>query len=264
MIKDGNFYRWAHKSIQEYFAASYICLDAKEKESEILLSIYKSEKLDSYLSMFSLCYDMDYKKFSQVVILNLAKDFVNSYENSYLDISKDISDESIKLRKEIVAFKHIIFINMKAIANLVDNSIDDAATAAHMKATKMVQEKTGSEHVSSQTQWNDFFAICSVNDRLMGFINYLASKNEIEFIKIENFPPNFNAQMDEIEFNQNEDYIYLDDSKNNMLNSVKLFDFVTNCLKNVSISIFDYEKCLLTINKIEAEIKNESENNLRF
>ena len=63
--KDGLEYKWAHKSLMEYFAASFIKEDAKDKQDIILTSIYKCEKFEKYLNMLDLYYDIDFKGFSK-------------------------------------------------------------------------------------------------------------------------------------------------------------------------------------------------------
>lgn len=75
--KEGNNYRWAHKSLQEYFAASYICIDSKEKQEKYLNNIYVKKLFTQYMNVLDLCYDMDYKSVKKTIIYNFAKDIKN-------------------------------------------------------------------------------------------------------------------------------------------------------------------------------------------
>lgn len=82
-LLSGDSFKWAHKAIQEYFAAQYICVDAKDKQAKILRSIYRSEGNERYINVLDLCYDIDYKTFRNTIIYELLNDFVNHYEKSY-------------------------------------------------------------------------------------------------------------------------------------------------------------------------------------
>lgn len=66
--KDGVEYRWVHKSLSEYFAALFIYHDTKQKQREILQKLYNSDKLDSYLNLLELYYDIDIVTFNQIFI----------------------------------------------------------------------------------------------------------------------------------------------------------------------------------------------------
>ena len=52
---DGQYYKWVHKSIQEYFAAQFIYRDAKENQDKILSTMYESNNLNKYLSSSYKC-----------------------------------------------------------------------------------------------------------------------------------------------------------------------------------------------------------------
>lgn len=96
--KDGTEYKWTHKSLMEYFAARYIAVDAKENQNLILSKIYNSKRIERYLNMLDLYYDIDYKGFNKNIRYPFCKDFVNFYNsinyNSKI-ISKELVDERI-------------------------------------------------------------------------------------------------------------------------------------------------------------------------
>jgi hypothetical protein len=73
---DGTEIRWSHKSIQEYFAAQFICLDSGEKRNNLLTRMTESMDRERYQNILDLCYDIDYKTFRHVVLVALAKDFL--------------------------------------------------------------------------------------------------------------------------------------------------------------------------------------------
>lgn len=57
--QDGNYYKWAHKSLQEYFAAQFIFKDVKDNQDQILSIIYNGNNIEKYYNMLDLYYDID-------------------------------------------------------------------------------------------------------------------------------------------------------------------------------------------------------------
>ena len=76
-IKDGNEYKWAHKSLMEYFAARFIADDAKGKQDEILSRIFNSHSRYKYTNMLDIYYDIDFKGFSKNITLPLCDQFLH-------------------------------------------------------------------------------------------------------------------------------------------------------------------------------------------
>lgn len=95
--KDGIFYRWSHKSLQEYFAARFISIDAKGQHEAILSSLYSSDKIDKYINMLDIFYDLDNYEFHRVLTLTFLEDYIAYFNKNFLPI-EGISDNSIKLR----------------------------------------------------------------------------------------------------------------------------------------------------------------------
>ena len=90
--KEGNDYKWLHKSLLEYFAARFIFCDAKEDQDRVLTAIYKSEYIDKYINMLDLYYDIDLKGFSKNITLPFCEQFIEIYDAHINDlcISKDL------------------------------------------------------------------------------------------------------------------------------------------------------------------------------
>ncbi|OCS88917.1 NACHT domain-containing protein [Caryophanon latum] len=84
--QEGIDYRWTHKSLQEYFVASYICIDANEKQADHLNNIYAKRLFSHYMNVMDLCYDMDYKNFKKTIIYKFLQDL---YRNVSTDTNKN-------------------------------------------------------------------------------------------------------------------------------------------------------------------------------
>lgn len=94
--KEGG-YKWAHKSLMEYFAARFIAEDAKEMQNRILENIYYSKHIEKYINMLDLYCEIDPKGFHKNIRYQFCKDFV-SYYDSINYKSKTITNELIDER----------------------------------------------------------------------------------------------------------------------------------------------------------------------
>ena len=100
--KDGVYYRWAHKSLHEYFAAQFIYMDAKNKQNEILLSIYNSPRVKEHINVLDLYYDMDYKTFRNVIEYDLLKQYIKYCSDHYNEQYEGVSLEDVAKRKQVM------------------------------------------------------------------------------------------------------------------------------------------------------------------
>lgn len=102
--KDGNYYRWAHKSLHEYFAAKFIFEDAKEKQNDILLGIYNNSQIRKFINVLDLYYDMDYKTFRNVIEFNLLKEYYEYHSNFYNKVYEGVLEKDVIMRKQLMFF----------------------------------------------------------------------------------------------------------------------------------------------------------------
>lgn len=104
--RDGLSIRWAHKSIQQYFAAEYICRDSKQNQEKILMTLYKSHKADSYAPILKLCYEIDYKSFRSSIIFLFCKEFIDFFEK---DCFPNLSRAGIVDHRDLVIRKSLLY-----------------------------------------------------------------------------------------------------------------------------------------------------------
>ena len=88
-VQDGIYYRWAHKSIYEYFAAQNIYRDIPNKE-KLLRSMSSDERIDKYYNLLDLYYEIDYSTFRRCVIYDLLSEIVDYIEKGGDPLSLDI------------------------------------------------------------------------------------------------------------------------------------------------------------------------------
>lgn len=87
--QDGGYYKWAHKSLQEYFSAQFIFKDVKESQDQILSAIYKGNNIEKYYNMLDLYYDIDIFGFRKNILLPLLREYLHDFgdKESVYDIS---------------------------------------------------------------------------------------------------------------------------------------------------------------------------------
>lgn len=110
--KEGLQYRWSHKSFQEYFAAEFICRDTKDKQNEILNSMYKSEKFEKYRFILTLCYDIDFNTFTQAITVPYLTEYLKFYESVFKEkkIHPEITPSQLDIRKSLMFNRSFLII----------------------------------------------------------------------------------------------------------------------------------------------------------
>lgn len=90
--QDGQYYKWVHKSLQEYFAAQFIYKDSKQEQDTILSALYQSVNADKYFNLLDLYYDIDNWGFRKNILLPLCEDYLKFFELN--DFSSTILDRN--------------------------------------------------------------------------------------------------------------------------------------------------------------------------
>ncbi|EQB3099722.1 NACHT domain-containing protein [Clostridium botulinum] len=248
-VKEGIEYRWLHKSFQEYFAASYICFDSKEKQGKYLLQMISKEKIQKYYNVLDFCYDMDYKQFRRIAIYNVINDYINYYNNAYTsDKFKNYNPRFLDTRKSIM----YVYKDIK-IENFFGGY---KKTSSEYKATIGI---VNDENLNSGT------AISFKYDYTNSLLKLLLSKQS----RIINQIYERKIIIPEFIKNKNEKYIIDENPKSILNKNEKNFNLTTEFLYNISCLlhtnfetnqlIFDYDECVKLKDKIEDEIKSEEE-----
>ena len=105
--QDGMYYKWVHKSLQEYFVAEFIYKDSKNNQDAILTALYKSKKIDLYINLLDLYFDIDPVGFQKNIVKPLLESYVEYYEKFYFH-SDVISSEAVNLRLTITYCNRVL------------------------------------------------------------------------------------------------------------------------------------------------------------
>ncbi|GAB5525091.1 MAG: hypothetical protein Roseis2KO_29630 [Roseivirga sp.] len=123
---DGVYYRWSHKSLQEYFAAQFIYLDSKANQENILLKMCFHEGNLTYLNTIDLYQSIDPIGFRNSVIKRLLEDFLTYIETSYVHFngSQKVLRQQIMFGRRI-RFLQRSFKSMKGGYHISSKSVDN-------------------------------------------------------------------------------------------------------------------------------------------
>jgi predicted NACHT family NTPase len=94
MVRDGLHIKWSHKSLQDYFAAEYIC--QTERKSDIVNALSKSANFYRNANLFDFIIEKDYALVREHVLYDILvsyRDFVNHIKKINLSISSENAED---------------------------------------------------------------------------------------------------------------------------------------------------------------------------
>jgi len=100
-VNDVTTIRWSHKSLQEYFAAAYICMDANTKQPDLLRKLSEKENAATHFNILSLVLDMDKKAFRQHVLMPAIDTVLKSSTSLWPDFA-EVPDVLIAQRRGVI------------------------------------------------------------------------------------------------------------------------------------------------------------------
>jgi hypothetical protein len=115
--KEGIYYRWQHKSLQEYFAARFILKDVGQNTGKLLVTIYKSPEIERCANLLSLIYDMDANIFRASVGHEIAKDYAEHSSSFLRDQRGNVAEADIIMRRELSFVGSVLFLITARSAN---------------------------------------------------------------------------------------------------------------------------------------------------
>lgn len=107
-VKEGDLYRWSHKSLSEYFSAQYICTEGKTDQRRTLEAIMASKDFMRFTNMLDQIYDVDNNAFREYLVLPAANAFKEHWERSYRQVDPGIAENEVKLRRSVTFDKTFV------------------------------------------------------------------------------------------------------------------------------------------------------------
>jgi hypothetical protein len=247
--KEGLKYKWAHKSIQEYFASEFICVDTKEEQVNILLAIYRGERLLNLINVLDLCHDIDPKTFRNSILYDLCKNFIQYCNSTFIDL---IKTETIPI-SEIRDRQFRMYID--------DNYLikSEEQFKNHKEAKLYFAKKVSKIRMTNRISADNYY-IGSIKKRenVRRMLHFLRAKKSplIKDIVVKDFMysdeknGSFNKSGVSL-FNDelNDEIIFVDDNVDSPVNNSIYFKNVSTLLKG---SYLDYSEC----EKLVADVEN--------
>jgi hypothetical protein len=254
--KEGLKYKWAHKSIQEYFASEFICVDTKEEQVNILLAIYRGERLLNLLNVLDLCYDIDPKTFRNSILYDLCKKFIEYCQSTFQGV---IQKGEIPI-SEVRDRQFRLYIDDNYLIN------SDQQFKKQRDAKSYFAQKVSKIRMSSRVS-ADHYYIGSVKKRenVRKMLHFLRTKKSplIKDIAVKDFMYNeekegvFNKSgISLFNGNVNDEIIFIDDKVDSPVNNPNYFKNVSIVIKG---SYLDYNECIKLVENVESyELKKKT------
>lgn len=242
-IEDGNYYKWAHKSLQEYFTAQFIYLDTKEKQKELLLKMFNSENVEKFTNIFDLYYDMDYKTFRNTIEYEVLKEYNVFQQENYIQDYEGITTDQIIERKQITFYNNCFL--FPEINNL---------------SIKEIERRLGSEYEVSVVTFRKKIVNVFAGNKKAGLLKIIVSKDDdLSYPYLyDRYDDNLILEFAEF-LKQDSDFVKISDSKNLIFNTVDYFAHVTEYLYEAfEGEVIHHFNALEKLKKIETDLLDSS------
>jgi hypothetical protein len=225
--QDGNYYRWAHKSLHEYFAAQFIYMDAKDKQNDILSVIYNSSQLCKFINVLDLYYDMDYKTFRNIIEYNFLKEYHEYDSKTYNEKYEGVAEKDIIERKQLM----FNFIACNLIKGTVFEMKDELSGKKIFEYYNNLIPRPQSSYRRSITHNSFGLTVCDYRN-IYPIIELLSYKKD-SIVQDTHENSIINQLHEKLAFIAENTPIEITDSKNNILNSPDNFKNVTSYLFHI-------------------------------
>lgn len=279
-VVDGNYYRWNHKSIQEYFAALYLSAAGIELQRSVLKAMYASEKATAYLNFLSLFSDIDAKGFRQILVPELIEELLLVFNSIPMFPAIPISSQSV--RHGFLAFKTLVLVNlteeeypefwMPGKTNLEEDQNRGAAERSRDFFLEAQRTLTNSG-VNVANRGASFtpgrITVISFFDVRYQFIMQTINVLNLDFVRIAHPAQEASHRTVADDYRHSrllpQGFSSLTMDATNTLNSLEIYDEVNGFLsESVDSIIFDATKARELRNLIETEIARQTQTTFTF
>lgn len=249
--KDGNYYKWAHKSLQEYFAAQFIYLDAKEKQQLILLEIYNSKNIDKYANLLDLYYDIDYNEFRNTILY----EFLKEYCSKYIELQQEAQNLLYQSKEERI----YLLLQYEIFLHNSNKNYPKSLEEMFHECQKYASDKTQEFGIWNLKNRITFFVFPRI--RITTLMSILSYKKNPLIYKIEKNKIVHSIIQVPTKLN----IIKVDLDKDNIINkNEKKFCYINDVLfsKPFKNYIIKYEDAINELKSIESDKKSEEKDSL--
>jgi hypothetical protein len=109
-VADGNYFRWNHKSIQEYFAALYLAESGPEFQRQVLPLMYHSHNANAYVNFITLYADLDPTRFRRIFLPLLLNEILDEWKVK--GVVSGVDYEIQRERLSLTVFREVVIFNL--------------------------------------------------------------------------------------------------------------------------------------------------------
>lgn len=237
--KDGQYYKWVHKSLQEYFAAQFIFKDAKSKQDEILNILFNSEKISKYINLLDIYYDIDNMGFRKNILSPLCQMYIDFY-NAKIFTSDIISKNDIENRIGWL-FMHEFCIKKRVKRDIEDENL----YATLVKEARMIMNHEEISVLLFPARNIIMYEYCDPKSNLL---HILSTRMTSLFRQI-----NRDSNKTDKIFT-NDTLVYVDQHTGE--ENYDIYKLINSCLniRSVESFILDYNSCVKIVNEINKSV----------
>jgi hypothetical protein len=250
-VYEGNKIKWAHKSLQDFFAAKFIANHIRKEE--ILEKLFNAEKFQ-YLNILDLLYELEPKIFRKKITKKVLEDFIAYHDKCFPDRGKI---NAMLIEERIACTFKSTFCIIKVEEEIGFQRAKEIFLACHRSDEKIGIGATY-HHGSIK------YYTMSENSFVRQVIRILALKGENIFMEPKDFYWNNHLEG----YETNKAYI-IDDDISQVYNQSEKFEGVTDLLKDRLLDrndrrvyLLDYKKCVKQLAEINEEIEADSSQDL--
>jgi hypothetical protein len=249
---EGDYYKWSHKSIQEYFAAQYIWLDAKHNQENILRRMAQNKENQKYINVLDLYYDMDNKTFRRTILYDLICKFLTHMDSAYSQIDRGKVKEEFITARKILTFPYLwILYSFGGLQKEHRQYDDNIFTAKEYLSSK------GLDPELLRVRSHSSNGMVSCVDYTYDILSLLHEKHEDIFLGAERKDFHIHHHGASLEWVGDRAIIVTDDPDSEV-NSPKRFESVNYAIHEpTSHQYLNPDKCTSLKSKIEEEIERE-------
>lgn len=262
-VEEGPTLRWAHKSLQEYFAAQYVASGGRKRHEEVLLSMYRSENGTAYQNFLSLFADIEPTGFrhtlGRAVLLEVIREF-----DQPLGAPAGVQSAQIMYRRQVTCFRR--FILCKLTQDEINSwqpgqaGLSDAHTR-FMATTQDLYVKTfGALPTSSGFRWDTDTVVVYSSPRWQ-VLRQLIGQGVLENLglRVEMQPLHSPSPLKEPSI------VALTTDENDPLNHLEIFDVTSKFLSDYTEQfIADPNDLVSRVSQIDEEIARMEAQPVRF
>lgn len=252
--KDGNSIKWAHKSLQDYFCAKFLWIDAKDNQIEILRKIYIDEENRRFYNVLDLFFELDTITFENTILFWVLDEFHSFCKSSYQEF-KTIPKKVLKERLENS-------FNKESVIVVTKKEHFDILRSGEIKESREIYSEYKNKaaelsNLSIHTTYNYF------NEPKVIVLSFINVKKNIDTIlellsqkmpELASYRGHKVHHEELIGLTENESY-YLNDCKNNIMNDINLFKQTNELI--MSDYTLNYDNSIKKLNEL---IKKNNEN----